>query len=129
MGYAVYRDIEGNDRWAGYGVPAECDRRDCTTMIDRGLGYKCESGHEDEDHYDDLPEDDVDPEFEDSGCGFYFCEAHLYNTGEHTEEFVVAKPDSAEWEQFMLTDESWEKWRTENPTTVEKMKERHPDAR
>ena len=45
MGYQVYEDSK-TGRWAGYGVPAECDRPDCATKIDRGLAYRCEDhGH------------------------------------------------------------------------------------
>lgn len=126
MGYQVYRDIEGHDRWAGYGVPAECDMQGCTAPINHGLGYKCEDGHgeEPDSEYDlegnKLTEDD--PEFEDYGCGLYFCEAHMSDTGEHAG--VVPKPDSKEWVQHMLTDESWEEWRTENADLLPAMRER-----
>ena len=45
MGYQVYEDSK-TGRWSGCGVPAECDRPDCATKIDRGLAYRCEDhGH------------------------------------------------------------------------------------
>ncbi|MBF4570840.1 hypothetical protein ITJ57_18885 [Plantibacter sp. VKM Ac-2880] len=116
MGNAVYEE-RSNDRWAGYGVPAVCDLDGCTTGIDRGLGYKCEAGHADEDAWLELPEDQRDPEFEDSGCGLFFCTEHLYRAKLHAD--ATAKPDTAEWNAHMLTDESWRQWREENPARVE----------
>lgn len=113
MGYAVYRDPEDSSRWAGYGVPAECDMPDCTTRIDRGMGYRCEEGHADEDADEGLTEAEADPEFEDFGCGLHFCEKHLYDAESH--EGVDPKPDSIEWLRHMLTDDSWADWRRENP--------------
>lgn len=130
MGYQVYRDVEGHDRWAGYGVPAECDWGDCHERIDRGLSYKCEDhgGYElmldgesiGYDRFEDEP--DADEEWvKKDGCGLYFCEAHEVLTDKH--EGVTPKPDCAEWEAHMLADESWQQWRDENPERVTKMKE------
>ena len=112
MGYQVY---EMDGRWAGYGVPAVCDWPDCTVEIDRGLGYKCEHGHSDEEG------DGSDPEFDDFGCGLYFCTAHLYDTAKH--DGIEPKPDTREWIEWQLTDDSWEQWRTENPDRVAVLRE------
>lgn len=61
MGYAHYtRTIDGLERHLGYAIRAECDHPDCTTRIDRGLGYLC----------------GAEPGGDDEGCGRYFCEAH-----------------------------------------------------
>lgn len=124
MGYAVYFD-HSTHRWAGYGVPAECDWPDCSEEIDRGLGFKCEDhGHfvleldgEQIDYarFDDEPDaEEVWEEVE--GCGWFLCSEHrdrreVYDHNTITE----GKPDSAEWIEHMRTDESWEKWREENP--------------
>lgn len=108
MGYAVYRDPEDSSRWAGYGVPAECDMPDCTTRIDRGMGYRCEEHV----FYDEDDEGD-ETEREEPGCELHFCEKHLYDPEDH--ENVTPKPDSIEWLRHMLTDDSWADWRRENP--------------
>lgn len=118
MGYAVYEDPETKGRWAGYGVPAECDMPGCNIEIDRGLGYKCESGHADEDAWEDQDEDERDPEFEDYGCGLYFCESHDYPIGDSHDK-LTPKPDTLEWVHHILTDESWDQWRAENPALVD----------
>lgn len=126
MGYQVYRDVEGNDRWAGYGVPAECDWADCAKRIDRGLGCKCEDhgGYElilDGESIDYLRIDDepaAEEEWvETAGCGLYFCESHRVLTDRH--DGVAPKPDSAEWNAHILSDDSWQQWRDENPDVVE----------
>jgi hypothetical protein len=113
MGYGVYFR-EG--RWAGYGVPAVCDKPDCTTEIDRGLAYICgeEPGSE-------------------KGCGLFFCSNHLYfgladNDPQMCERCCNEEPpyepkaDTAEWTTHMLTDDSWQQWRDENPEQVATMK-------
>ncbi len=114
MGYAVY---ENHGRWAGYGVPAKCDVADCNEDIDRGLGYRCDDFYEYT--YD---EDDNEHEVEREGCGLFFCGHHLHHP-DHGDD-VVPKPDTLEWEAHMLTDESWEQWRDENPAKVAAMRER-----
>ncbi len=118
MGYQVYEDRAARDlgveRWAGYGVPATCDHPDCAIEIDRGLGYRCG--------------DDTD-----DGCGLSFCASHLYVGGGDPqmcerccddEPPFGPKPDTAEWESHVLTDESWAQWRTENPARVAQMQGR-----
>lgn len=134
MGYQVYEDrdalADGVERWAGYGVPAECDWPDCTEMIDRGMGFKCE------DHggyvlmLDGEPisysrfEDEPDAEEEwtqTPGCGLYFCEQHREDTTAHIA--FRAKPDHPTWVNHMLTDESWADWRNDNPEKVAELRE------
>lgn len=127
MGYAVYEDPEGHDRWAGYGVPAECDWTDCHAKIDRGIGCKCEdhgdyhlflNGEEVAyDRYGDDPDAEEDW-VEEPGCGLYFCEEHRTPTGLHDAEHTAVKPDTPEWVQHMLTDDSWAEWRAEHPELV-----------
>lgn len=101
----------GVDRWAGYGVPAVCDWPDCEAAIDRWLAYKCED-------HGNFWGDDVWVSAE--GCGLYFCEDHSYETNGHAT--ASPKPDIREWIEHMLTDESWEQWRTENPDRVASMR-------
>lgn len=108
MGYAVYEDqaarSNGIERWAGYGVPAECDHPECAAKINRGMAYKCEGEGE-------------------GDCEFFFCEPHQYHP-DHEHLNVVGKPDSSEWELHMLTDDSWDQWRHDNPERVTAMRER-----
>lgn len=63
MGYGYY--VLNDGREAGYNVVAKCDGAGCKVVIDRGLGYLCGR----------MPEGFRD--FEDWGCGFYFCGQHL----------------------------------------------------
>lgn len=133
MGYQVYEDREARDfgvyRWAGYGVPAVCDAPHCDVEINRGLGYRCENYVRYE-YYDAEGnitfggdwEDEV--EIDEEGCHLNFCDEHsAHDTPGHTDE-TMPKPDTLEWVQHMLTDESWERWRSENPEKVAQMKER-----
>ena len=115
MGYQVYEDTDG--RWAGYGVPAVCDWPDCSAAIHRGLGYKCE-----ENVTYTYDENEEETERIEPGCGLFFCEEHRYRTDEHMRDDVVPKPDTAEWIEFMLTDDSWEQWRTEHRARVDQMR-------
>lgn len=62
MGYAHYTLPDGRE--AGYSVEAECDKDGCTEQIDRGLGYLCGSAP------------DGWRDFEEPGCGRYFCGQH-----------------------------------------------------
>lgn len=115
MGYAVYEDIWHPGRWAGYGVPAECDMPGCTTMIDRGLGYQCDHHHIIEDVYIG-DEWDHEEEHDLEGCYLYFCSEHCYATETHFE--VDPKPDHPEWLWWILVAPSWAKWRTDHPERV-----------
>ena len=116
MSWAV-GSIDG--RWIGYGVPAECDHPKCDEAIDRGLAYRC-------------------GDLGDEGCDLFFC-------GEHLAAFVEdedpngggvwvcercagdeppfdPKPDTREWIDHVLTDESWQQWREDNPDRVAEMR-------
>jgi hypothetical protein len=112
MGWQVGYDANWK-RDIGYGVPAICDRPACGTGIDRGLGYVCGS----------------EPYGGEHGCGLYFCGAHLFFAdGRDLCERCLAgeppfepTPDTAEWLEWKLTDESWEQWRSENPAEVERI--------
>lgn len=134
MGYAVYPDIwardYGVDRWAGYGVPAICDFVDCNTQIDRGMGYRCEEYTEytyfDADGQPCTSDDDWEDErWEDvEGCNLHFCSDH-WDHDIHADS--EPKPDTAEWEAHILSDESWAEWRQDNPAKVEQMIQRKGD--
>lgn len=119
MGYQVYEDRaardRGVDRWAGYGVPAICDMPDCGAEIDRGMGYRCEKYVT----YEWDAELEVESEIELEGCELHFCDAHLEHST-HGDD-VTPKPDTAEWEDHILSDESWEDWRRDNPRSKDEM--------
>lgn len=120
MGYSVYEEPDKN-RWAGYGVPAECDFPGCSAKIHRGLDYKCDIIY----RYEDVISNGevIDQiEVEVDGCGLFFCHNHLYKHDQH--ENLLPKLDTKEWLEFMLSDESWAEWRKENPERVESMKDR-----
>lgn len=112
MGYGVYFR---NGRWAGYGVPAVCDHPGCGSEIDRGLGYICGEGPD-----------------SDKGCGLFFCSSHLwFGTADDDPQMCQRccddeppfepTADTPEWTAHMLRDESWERWRTDNPEQVAAM--------
>lgn len=111
MGYSVGRNSTGRD--IGYGVPAFCDSPSCKTEIDRGMDYLCGDFQEEE-----------------KGCGLYFCSNHTFwNEKEKTftcmrclsgKDAYREKPDHPDWARWKLTDESWKKWRKENPDEVKK---------
>ena len=100
------------DRDIGYGVPAHCDHPGCDKMIDRGMAYMCGAAQHAGKH----------------GCGLYFCGDHLSmncrcercRAGEPPFE---PKPDHPEWIRWKLFHTSWQKWRAENPATVQAMTE------
>lgn len=114
MSWAVGYD----SRWKrdiGYGVPATCDFPGCGGAIDRGLAFVCGG----------------EPYGGERGCGLFFCDdcprftrkdgdRHVYvcsrcNKGRPPYE---PTPDTAEWIEHKLTDESWGPWRDENPEAV-----------
>lgn len=116
MGWMLGYD-ENWKRDVGYDVPAYCDHPGCTKEIERGLSYVCGS----------------QPYGGDTGCGLYFCNDHLFTKKLSREIFPYvgvcscccrgkppfdAKPDHPTWLQHKLTDESWAKWREENPEWV-----------
>lgn len=118
MGYAVYFD-NSQGRWAGYGVPAECDHPDCHTMIDHGLGCKCETITV----YTIDKDTGEETEDEAEGCGLFFCEDHLYLSCQDIHFAFAAKPDHPAWMLHMLTDESWGEWRHNEPAEVARFEE------
>lgn len=120
MSWAVGYDTNWQ-RDIGYGVPAICDRPKCGGNIDRGLSYVCGG----------------QPYGGERGCGLYFCDRHLTGTKKDGDRRVqvcgrCAKgrppyepaPDTAEWAEWKLTDESWAPWRLENPAQVEQISAR-----
>jgi len=127
MGYQVYSI--GHHRFGGYGVPAICEHPDCNEKIDRGIPYAC--GGE---------------PFSERGCDRYFCSKHreyeaFDENGEKCsheedcdceavelcercargEEPFPYKPEDPEWVEHLLTDESWQEWRDENPEEVKEL--------
>lgn len=116
MGWSIGFD----KRWGkygrdiGYGVPATCDHPGCGKEIDRGLSYVCGGDVYGGEH----------------GCGLFFCGEHL--THEERDGALVPlcercaaeempfdpTPDTAEWVEWKLTDESWAKWRQQNPEEI-----------
>jgi hypothetical protein len=105
MSWAVGYD----SRWGrdiGYGVPATCDHPGCGAAIDRGLAYVC-AGSE--------------PYGGEDGCGLYFCGEHLAYQCERCEAGKPPygpTPDTREWLEHKLADESWGPWRAGNPGAV-----------
>jgi len=110
MGWSIGYD-ENWKRDIGYGVPATCDHPGCGKEIDRGLAYVCGG----------------EPYGGDDGCGLYFCDEHMTALGV-CEQCAAAlppfepTPDTPEWVQWKLTDESWQQWRDEHPDEVAAMK-------
>jgi hypothetical protein len=113
MGWSVGYD-DTRDRDIGYGVPAICDHPKCNARIDRGLAYVCCN---------------QEP-YGGDGCGLFFCYEHV--DFEHRcprcrnrkPPYQQWKPDVRELIQHKLTDESWGKWREENPSEVAWLKEK-----
>ena len=109
MGWSIGFDSRWN-RDIGYGVPAICDRPRCGEKIDRGLSFVCGG----------------QPYGGEHGCGLYFCEEHLLGR-DLCERCTEGKPpfdpapDTREWIEWKLTDESWAVWRVENPEAVKGM--------
>jgi hypothetical protein len=108
MGWSLGFD----DKWKrdiGYGVPAYCDHPKCTAEIDRGLAHVC---------------CEQQPYGGDRGCGLFFCGEHSDYEG-RCPRCRASKPpykkiaaDHPDWIAHKLTDESWAKWRAENPAEV-----------
>lgn len=118
MGWSIGYDSK-NKRDIGYGVPAICDHPECDKEIDRGLAYVCGSDVYGGEH----------------GCGLFFCEEHRRHWQEdehgcyqlceqcyHEREKFQPKPDTQEWINWKLADESWQRWRDENPEEVDRLK-------
>ncbi len=114
MGWSV--GIDSNHRWVGYGVPAVCDQPECGAAINRGWAYGCGGGLV----------GTID------NCGRFFCSDHRTHFKENDEdggEWVCERcasgddpfpetPDTVEWLEHLLTDESWQQWRDENSECV-----------
>jgi len=99
MSWAVGYDRE-HERWRGYGVPAYCDVAGCGAEIDRGFGWLC----------DCIECMDIDE-----------LERSIFVCGKHTHADVDEDqlPDEhPDWVRHILTDDSWERWRAENPERV-----------
>jgi len=117
MRWSIGYDSHWN-RDVGYGVPAHCDHPGCGKEIDRGLAFVCGG----EMHGGE------------AGCGLFFCEDHLAGwpcvcerCGKGEQPFA-ATPDHPDWIKHKLTDESWKRWRDENPQEVAKLRAAVPAA-
>jgi hypothetical protein len=114
MGWSIGFDERGQ-RDVGYGVPAICDHPECSEGIDRGLSYVCGGELYGGEH----------------GCGLYFCSQHLFYSRigmpQRCERCCDGgspfdlKPDVREWIFHKLTDESWQRWRSEHPSDVARL--------
>ena len=111
MGWSLGYD-EHWERDIGYGVPAYCDAPGCTEEINRGLGYVC----------------GAEPHGGEKGCGLFFCGEHQKDGFQRCSRChnyrdpYEAKPDHPKWIKWKLTDESWQRWRDENPEEVVKLR-------
>lgn len=137
MGWSIGYSINWK-RDVGYAVPSICDHPGCGEEIDRGLSYICGGDVGGGEH----------------GCGLFFCSKHLRYYGRrdmgtrHARSVQLCErcgkrskkgpfeptPDTLEWIQHKLTDESWEEWRQEHPEQVAEMRARveaegAPDAK
>lgn len=116
MGWSVGYD-ELWKRWIGYGVPAYCDHPGCMKEIDRGLAHVC-CGQQ--------------PYGGEEGCGLFFCFEHHDGDGkcercaplgeEDCSNPFEPSPEHPDWINHLLTDESWEEWRQENPDEVTRLR-------
>ena len=120
MGWGLGYDSRWG-RWIGYGVTAYCDAPKCSKTIYRGLSYVC-GGQE--------------PYGGEFGCGLYFCWEHLYyhkfRNADRSDGYCkrciahkasyTPKPEHPEWIEHVLTHESWNEWRLENPEEVVKLR-------
>lgn len=106
-----------DEKWKrdiGYGVPSICDHPGCGVEINRGLSYVCGG----------------EPYGGERGCGLYFCGKHLSVPFMQIASQLCAKcyprirkpftptPDTAEWVNWKLTDDSWDEWRKGNVDEV-----------
>jgi hypothetical protein len=111
MGWSIGYDSRWN-RDIGYGVPATCDHPGCGAEINRGLGYVC----------------GAEPYGGEDGCGLYFCGKHQRNGHQQCARCINdadpfdPTPDVPRWIEWKLTDESWQRWRDENPAEVESLR-------
>ena len=94
MGYSVYWMY---GRWQGYGVTAYCDYPGCNEIIDRGMGYTHEEAKEDN--------------------NVFCCNNHQHEPLESFE--IDYDRECKEWLEWILSHESWDIWRLENPGIVE----------
>lgn len=110
MGWSIGYDSNWK-RDIGYGVPATCDHPGCAAQIDRGLSYVCGG----------------EPYGGDDGCGLYFCGDHgggsLCAQCRAGQLPYTPSPDVREWIAHKLQDPSWKRWREENPSEVECLKQ------
>jgi len=110
---------------------------DCHEKIYRGMDWLCDQ-HTSYRYTDEngnvvssSEEWDEETQIDDEGCGLYFCEKHQYETEKHTDD-IQPKPDSPRWLWWIVNEDSWAKWREENPEELaryrEQIKDFEPDA-
>ena len=116
MGWSIGYD-ENWKRDIGYGVPATCDHPKCGKEIHRGLSYVC-GGY---------------PYGGEHGCGLFFCSEHKRFASDRRPVELCKRcmqslapykpsPDHPDWINWKLTDESWQRWRDENPEEVAQLR-------
>ena len=123
-------------RHIGYGVLAICDHPECTVEIDRGLGYMCGEGfnhnaschgyfcaeHRENYVYGDEIDDMQGEELE--ALGIDPESKEVYDAVENGDivrcrhEPIQPNKESASWLEWVLSEDSWAKWREENPKKV-----------
>ena len=123
-------------RHIGYGVLAICDHPDCTVEIDRGLVYMCCENphpspscggfycaeHRDNYIYGDEIDDMDDAELE--ALGIDVESQAVFDAVENADIVrcrhspIQPNKESASWLQHVIEDDTWSKWREENPEKV-----------
>lgn len=116
MGWSIGYD-ETWKRDIGYGVPATCDHPGCVEEINRGLSYVCGGDIYGGEH----------------GCGLFICGKHQHannhcgqlcrHCADRRRKKLNPSPDTQEWIEWKLTDESWHQWRDENQEEVQRMRD------
>lgn len=127
---------EKQKRDVGYGVLAICDHPGCTAEIDRGMDYICCEDinhnaccgafycaeHRDNYVYGDEIDDMDDEELE--ALNINVESQEVYDAVEDGDivkcrhEPIEKGKENAAWLEHCLKDETWQKWRNENPEMV-----------
>jgi hypothetical protein len=85
--YTIWRN--GQQIEAGYGVEAVCEEAGCDAVIDRGLGCLC----------------GTEPGGGEHSCGGYYCEKHLYMSGDETVGDLCGRDIATYLREHPLTDD------------------------
>jgi hypothetical protein len=130
MGWAVGEDYT-RLRHIGYGVPAICDYPGCGKEIDRGIDCACGGGVTGVGENCGLffcgshmrlrpcPQEERDEECTDDACNESVCERCAAE-----EPPFDPSPDTREWVEHVLTDESWAQFREEEDVWMRTYRQR-----